>query len=264
MYAAIASVGVLMQMYGTTFSLLHCMPATPTDCALCADGYSMTVGHKCTACDGGALAAIYTSFAVVVALCVAVLALIAVQLLGLGDGQDAVANFTTFGCLNKVASLPWDKLRITVVAFQIVTQLVNIARLPLPDVYSKFLAWVALLNLDVGWLLSLGCVPKVDFYQRLLITTLGPIAASALLMCTYVSVRSRHKVQAVNTYTSQHAITPARTLKLEKLLAKHELVFLAMTFLIYSTVSTTVIQTFSCDTIDDYDFIKTRYLQYTV
>jgi hypothetical protein len=176
MHAATNCLGVLMQMYGT-FTLLCCMPTTPTDCAVCAYGYSMTLGHKCTACKGGAQAAIYTGLAVVIALCIALLAFLAVQLLGLGDGQDAVANFTTFGCMHKLAALPWDKLRITVVAFQIINQFISIARLPLPDVYSKFLAWIALLNLDIGWLLSLGCVAKVNFYQRLLITTLGPIAA---------------------------------------------------------------------------------------
>jgi hypothetical protein len=68
-------------------------------------------------------------------------------------------------------------------------------------------------------------------------------------------------VQAVTTYTSQRTVVPARTSRLEKALAKHYLAFLATTFLIYSTVSTTVFQTFACDAIDDSATTKTSYLR---
>jgi hypothetical protein len=183
------------------------------------------------------------------------------QLLGLSDGQDAVTNFAAFGCMNKLASLPWDKLRIPVVAFQIVTQYISITGLPVPNIYHKFLSWTDVFNLNLGWLLSLGCLTTINFYQKLLITTLGPFAVTTALVVTYATVRQRNKVQAVTTYTSQRMIAPARTSRLEKALAKHYLVFLAMTFLIYSTVSTTVFQTFACDTIDDSATHKTSYLR---
>jgi hypothetical protein len=184
-----------------------------------------------------------------------------IELLGLSDGQDAVTNVSAFGCMSKLASLPWDKLRIPIVAFQIVTQYISITGLPLPNIYRKFLSWTDVFNLNLGWLLSLGCLTQIDFYQKLLITTLGPFVVAAALAATYAAVRHRNKVQAVATYTSQRMIVPARTSRLEKALAKHYLVFLAMTFLIYSTVSTTVFQTFACDTIDDSATTKTSYLR---
>jgi hypothetical protein len=115
-------------------------------------------------------------------------------------------------------------------------------------------------NLNLGWLLTLGCLTNVDFYQKLLLTTLGPFVVALALAATYAAVRQKNKVQAVITYTSKRIVVPARTSKLEKAVVKHYLVFLAMTFLIYSTVSTTVFQTFACDTIDDLASTKTSYL----
>jgi hypothetical protein len=186
---------------------------------------------------------------------------VTLHLLGLGDGQDAISNFTAVGCLNKFALLPWDKLRIPMVAFQIVTQFISITGLLLPNIYRKFLSWTDVFNLNLGWLLSLGCLAKIDFYQKLLIMTLGPFVLAAALAATYATVRYNNTVQAVVNYTSQRTVVPARTSRLEKALAKHYLVFLAMTFFLYSTVSTTVFQTFACDTIDDSATTKTSYLR---
>jgi hypothetical protein len=228
---------------------------------VCAKGYSNSIGYECTQCKTGTKAAIYTALALLLLAIILFIWFMTQQLLGLSDGQDAVTDFSTFGCMHKLASLPWDKLRIPVVAFQIVTQYISITGLPLPNIYRKFLSWTDISIFNLGWLLSLGCLTQIDFYQKLLITTLGPFAVAAALATTYATVRHRNKVQAVTTYTSQRMVVPARTSKLEKTLAKHYLVFLAMTFLIYSTVSTTVFQTFACDTIDDSAADTTSYLR---
>jgi hypothetical protein len=165
--------------------------------------------------------------------------------------------------MKKLAALPWDKLRIPVVAFQIVTQFISITGLPLPDIYRSFLSWTDAVNLNLGWLLSLECLTQIDFYQKLLITTLGPFVVAVLLVCTHTAVRYKNQVQAITEYSSQRVAAPTRTSRLEKALTKHYLVFLAMTFLIYSTVSTTVFQAFACDRIDEdiNTAVTTRYLR---
>jgi hypothetical protein len=112
------------------------------------------------------------------------------------------------------------------------------------------------INIDFGWLFSVGCVVHVSFYQRLLLNTLAPFICAALLCCTYAIARWRHKVQAVAVpvaVSNRSLRTLQRSDKLEQILAKHLLVFLAMTFLIYSTVSTAIFQTFACDAIADGD-----------
>jgi hypothetical protein len=140
-------------------------------------------------------------------------------------------------------------------------QLYTSSGFPLPDVYRKFLAWTDAFNLDLGWLLSLGCFAAVDFYQKLLITTLGPFMIAAVLLCTHTFLRYKDRVQAVVSYTSQHVVVPERTARLEKALAQHHLIFIAMTFLIYSTVSTVIFQTFAGDPIDDDADVKLYYLR---
>jgi hypothetical protein len=131
----------------------------------------------------------------------------------------------------------------------------------LPDIYRKFLAWTDAFNLNLGWLLSLGCLTRVNFYQKLLIITIGPFIAVIVLACTYAVVRRNNAVEDITEYSSQRTMVPERTATLEKARTQHYLVCLTLTFLIYSTVSTTVFQTFSCDTIDDKAEVKMSFLR---
>jgi hypothetical protein len=251
---------VFIKCYRAT--MLHCNTIdTLPDCAVCAEGYSNSIGYECTHCKGGTKAAIYTSLALLLLAVILFIWFMTLELFCLGDGQDAVSGFRDSNIIQKLTKFHWSKLRIPIVAFQIVTQYISITGLPLPNIYRKFLSWTDVFNLNLGWLLSLGCFTQIDFYQNLLIATLGPFVVAAALVATYATVRHRNKVQAVNTYTSQRMVVPARTSRLEKALAKHYLVFLAMTFLIYSTVSTTVFQTFACGTIDGSATAKTSYLR---
>jgi hypothetical protein len=236
-------------------------PLTSTDCAVCAEDYSISIGYECTKCNGSTKAAIYTGLAALLLAVILFIWFAMLELLGLGDGQDAFSGVKHSDIIQKLIKFRWGKLRIPIVAFQIVTQYISITGLPLPDIYRKFLSWTDAFNLNLGWLLSLGCLTQINCYQKLLITTLGPFKVAAALAATYDIVRLRNKVQAVDAHISQRSIVRARTMRLEKALTKHHLVFLAMTFLIYSTVSTTVFQTFACDTIDDSATTKTSYLR---
>jgi hypothetical protein len=188
--------------------------------------------------------------------------------LSLKDGQDAANilnhlndtennNSNAEACCNFkqiLVAFPWDKLRIPIVAFQIVTQYIGITGLPLPDIYSRFLAWADVFNFNLGWLLSLSCLTNLDFYERLLLTTLSPIAGIGVLGLIYMIVN--HNLGDV----SERAVT-SKTAKLASFRDTLYLVLLTMIFLIYSSVSTTVFQTFACEIVDDSDTTKTNYLR---
>jgi hypothetical protein len=116
----------------------HTITLTLTDCAVCAEGYSNSIGYECTQCKSGTKAAIYIGLALLLLAVILFVFYMTLQLLGLGDGQEAISNIAAFGCIGKIASLPWDKLRIPIVAFQIVTQYISITGLPLPNIYRKF------------------------------------------------------------------------------------------------------------------------------
>jgi hypothetical protein len=220
---------------------------------VCSAGYSKSLGYKCAKCVRGRRGAVMTAVAILIAMVVLLLLWLLNELLGIGDGVDATN--TVFSCnsapLQSIAKLPWDKIRTPLIVFQILTQYINVTGLRLPLLYHEFLRWLGAINIDLGWLLSVGCVVKVSFYQKLLLNTLAPFVCAAILCCTYSIVLCRNKVQAIGAPTASfnrqsHAV---RCNTLEQCLAKHVLAFLAMTFLIYSTVSTVLFQTFACDAI---------------
>lgn len=105
-----------------------------------------------------------------------------------------------------------------------------------PDDYQTFLDGVGALNFDITWVVETGCVFDVNFHDRLVISTITPIAVIVFLGATYgLAVRVHRR--------SDEA--------LEVIWQKHLSVVLLVTFLVYSAVSTVVFQTFSCDSLDD-------------
>ena len=55
------------------------------------------------------------------------------------------------------------------------------ANVTYPDVYQRFLDGLDVFNFDMSWVLSVGCVFDMDFHDRLLISTIGPIIALLFL-----------------------------------------------------------------------------------
>lgn len=72
---------------------------------------------------------------------------------------------------------------------QILTQYADITSVEFPAVFERFLSYVDLVNLDLGWVLSATCLVDVNFYGRLLFTTLAPLALLCVLGCTYLVAR---------------------------------------------------------------------------
>ena len=107
-----------------------------------------------------------------------------------------------------------------------------------PESYEKFLAFVGLANLDLAGFLTAGCLISTDFHDRLLFSTLGPIAALVVLACTYAVA------------TSRVADKPGEDERRAKIRIKHASVALLVAFLVYGSVSSTVFGMFSCEQID--------------
>lgn len=91
------------------------------------------------------------------------------------------------GIIKRWASrLPFDKIKILVVVWQILTVFSGIAGVQFPASYANFLSWLNVVNLDIGQLFSASCVlPPVSFYARLLVATLTPFVFAAALVLTY-------------------------------------------------------------------------------
>lgn len=186
--------------------------------------------------------------------------------------QDAKQT-TTVSTMALLKSLPWAKLRIPLVVSQILTQYLSITGLRLPQLYENFLAWIGLVNFDLGFLLSTGCLVRLDFYERLLLATLLPIAVAAFL--GFLWLFAKHKLCAATgaddlrpslsgiacgerAGQSRHDDWRLHPTRLEAIRERLTLALLTFLFLIYSTVSAIVFSIFACDSMEE---LGTSYLR---
>eukprot|EP00752_Nemacystus_decipiens_P008151 g7290.t1 len=132
--------------------------------------------------------------------------------------------------------LPMDKLKILVVVWQILTVFPSITGVEFPPAYSQFLSWIDVVNLDVGHIFAASCVlPPVNFYQRLLLTTLSPLGLALVLVLTYRMAKRRAGIGSPGVRARRAAWS------------RHMAVGLLLTFLVFTSASTTAFKTFPCD-----------------
>ena len=90
---------------------------------------------------------------------------------------------------------PLNKLKILVGVWQILAVFADITGVEFPCYYAVFLSWIHVLNFDLGYILTASCaLPYFNFYQRLLATTLAPIAFAAGMVLTYRLAKRRSGV----------------------------------------------------------------------
>ena len=129
-----------------------------------------------------------------------------------------------------------------------IAQFSGVVNVQFPPAYEKFLAALSVVNLNLGFILSLSCVMDTNFYARLVLATIAPVAVLGALAITY-------RVAMVRNGHSIHTMRAARN--------KHLSVGLFLLFMMYSSVSYTIFQTFVCDSLDsgvtylraDYDLV---------
>ena len=124
-------------------------------------------------------------------------------------------------------------------------QFSSVAGTVYPRAYERFLAIVNFANLDLASILSVGCIFRANFYFRLFISTLGPLAVSVVLACTYTvaTLRSRGN-------RGRAAVIWKR----------HTSIALLVAFLVYPQVSSTAFSMFVCDDLDDgHSYLRADY-----
>ncbi|KAG5179976.1 hypothetical protein JKP88DRAFT_280076 [Tribonema minus] len=163
------------------------------------------------------------------------------------DGAQAVGAATPGLKLARIGVLLMQRFRIPIVVLQVLTQYISITGLTLPLQYLEFLRAVDFLSLDTRWLTSPGCAADINFYGRLLVATLAPLAITALIFTPrfFLWLISRRR----------HAVAP----KLRQVVARDVNAFLVFIFLIFSGVSLTVFETFGCDKLNTGNFLRADY-----
>lgn len=104
------------------------------------------------------------------------------------------------------SKVPLNKLKILVVIWQILTVFPSIASVDFPPLYSRFLSWIDFVNFDIGAILSASCMlPGVSFYDRLLLTTLAPLALALVLVATFQMAKRRARTGSTDVVARRMA-----------------------------------------------------------
>ncbi|CAM9881399.1 unnamed protein product [Choristocarpus tenellus] len=208
-------------------------------CSVCDEKYATTLAFTCSKCsgtDGDGFLAVAT---ILLGIIVLGFVLVVTHLMS--------TEFTdrSNGFLNRVMrALPLQAIKIVIVVWQISTQFASVANVTYPDVYESFLKGVDFINLDLGWIVSVGCIVDTDFHDRMLATTISPLVVTALLAGTYI-------VAVHRTRNSEDALLKVRH--------RHASMILLLTFLVYSPVSSSVFRMFACDPLDGKTYLRADY-----
>lgn len=117
-------------------------------------------------------------------------------------------------------------------------QFASVASVAYPDIYATFLAYIGVVNLDLAWLMSAGCLIETDFYDRLFVSTIAPLAVAGLLLLSRTVMRRGCPADDQDNRCSKSD-------------RRHASALFWVYFFVYSTTSSTIFQTFACDDIDD-------------
>ncbi|CAM9682270.1 unnamed protein product [Pylaiella littoralis] len=244
-------------------------------CAVCVNGHTTGVSHTCHSCDSS----YWAVMVVIMALTLVVLIVGTVIVLNDLVGNPALTDLSDghFSVLSRrLRTVPFHKLKIPLVVVQIMTQYASTTSIEFPPVFQTFLSAVSVINLEFGWGLSSVCIIEVDFHDNLLAATVGPLLFLAVLFCTYLYTCKKHGLQPrprgadgqasypMSSYrTSPMSSSETETDEPERSVLmrvqdKYTTVALTMAFLLYSTISTVIFRTFTCDELDD---VGERYLR---
>jgi hypothetical protein len=124
-------------------------------------------------------------------------------------------------------------------ALQVITQYLGVTGVKLPALYTVFLHRLSFVNFNMMWLLPVGCYVKIGFYGKLLLSTTAPVALVALLFTPRAAARVLSRCNRKLSTASQQRLGIGSSNDVRMLLV--------FTFWIFSSVSTTVLQTFACE-----------------
>lgn len=249
-------------------------------CSVCAGNYFSSPGHTCSQCASSLSTGVIVWCFTVTGLFLLALCFITIHLtqkeekdevkekveelseeISAGAARGKRIKKLLFRWSYLLGQFHWGRLRIPIVAAQIVSQCVAVTGVRLPSGYEKFLAWANFASLDFNMLPALSCQVHINFYNRLLFVTIVPLLGVLYLCTTYAIARWRdQRVAAISFFSSTSGDSFRYERVKRQVRRRHIRAFLILTFLVYSTVSATVFQTFSKDdTCDNNEVVGVNY-----
>eukprot|EP00904_Undaria_pinnatifida_P012520 jgi/Undpi1/8399/HiC_scaffold_25.g10867.m1 len=247
-------------------------------CAVCADGYARGTSYSCHRCSHES---VQSAVGIMVVVSSAILLIAAILISHMWsvvhekdegeEKREEERSGSSWGrkfqnCRAMVVRVvPLTAIKIVITVWQIVYQFNAIAGNVYPELYQNFVSKLSPINVDIGFSLTYSCVVVTNFYDRLLLATIAPPLMLVVLAGSYVIGkvlyrRSRDlEVRAVlNRSISGLEVSAVSNRRrsfdfwgLNVVRQKHQQAALFVLFLVYSSVSYTVFQTFVCDELDN-------------
>ncbi|KAG5183670.1 hypothetical protein JKP88DRAFT_255721, partial [Tribonema minus] len=215
-------------------------------CAVCADGFVSTGLYECQQCSASSTAGAYTAL-LIAFLAAAAAALYVLPNYEVNGHRGALAAWGSLPQLSRprpscCSKLRFRFLRIPIIVVQLVSGFMSISGLELAEPFQSFMMRLSILP---SFSVVFGCIYDASFYTRLLFMTLAPLVPIAFLGCSWLFACAR--VGQLRRANAHAAAQCARS----DALRRHWTAFLAWTFLIFGTVSSTIFQAFACDELPE-------------
>jgi hypothetical protein len=148
------------------------------------------------------------------------------------------------------------KLKIVITTYQVVSTIPSITQVSFPSSFTGFLDGISVVNLNLGGSVPVGCSQPYNFIDELVLTTLFPIALTAVIFVLYLlehfgtSALLRRRHAAIRLLRHRHIFAATMESKLEKVFNKYLNYFFYLTYLVLPSVTTSIFQIFVCSDVD--------------
>ncbi|GMI30328.1 hypothetical protein TeGR_g14640 [Tetraparma gracilis] len=217
-------------------------------CNVCLKGYAKSVTGECDMCvyESSVPDEMYAFVAIVGVVTATILACVRRRIkkkqkkrkerLAAGDELGGTARQPPQTLKKHWIERARTKVKILTSFYQIVSQFESILNVRYPKAFEEFGRLVSkFANLDALNLTKVGCLVQTNFYHKLVLSTMGPLCVSVVIGLGALVMKKRAKDHT----GTQVAVDGAVSL------------FLGLTYLVFSSVSTTVFDTFNCKSFGD-------------
>lgn len=207
-------------------------------CDVCDDGYVRSADATCRRCSDDSFIAVAIVLPIIFGLLFFVFVVATVhsekiklflsnQILILADKAEKY----------NLSSLR-TKVKIMVTFVQILSQMPSVFGALFPEGYLNFLNFFGFFNFSISSFLSLGCVIDSDYHSDLLTATIGP---AVLLILVAIGLLIKKAVTR-NSFDPYHMAEMRKDMLTATLM---------ISFFIFSPVSITIFEAFTCEEFDD-------------
>ncbi|GMH83062.1 hypothetical protein TrST_g8014 [Triparma strigata] len=226
-------------------------------CNVCIPDYAMSVLGKCETCNNDNFY-IPTESSIFMAVLAAILIATIIVYFKRKRGRDRLQQFrkrkhrskassSTISSANTLVAAQTNKdhwfyrartkAKILLSFSQILTSFEGVLEIRFPTVFEKFTRLLSsTVKLDALQLARIDCIIDTDFYTSLITQTLLPICVSVLIFLGFLVAKFANR--GARESQAQHADRAWST-------------FLALTYIVFASVSTTIFDTFNCNKIGD-------------